>query len=98
MPSTSSLITASTRISRRADLLASGLRGETVMLDVQQGRYFGLDDIGSDIWALLESPLSVGELCEQLVATYDVDAEICQRDVLALLEELREAGLLQIHD
>jgi hypothetical protein len=67
------------------------------MLDVQQGKYFGLDGIGSDIWARMEAPLQVRDLCGQLVAAYAVDEKTCQRDVIALLEQLRDSGLIEVH-
>jgi hypothetical protein len=67
------------------------------MLDVEQGRYFGLDDISSDIWSRLAAPLQVRELCDQLVAVYDTDAATCERDVIALLVQLRDSGLIELH-
>jgi hypothetical protein len=87
-------ITAATRVARRADILANPLLDQTVMLDIQRGRYFGLDDIASAIWAMLEAPLLVDELCTRLVAVYEVDEATCRRDVIAHLERLRAEGLL----
>ena len=61
---------------------------EVVILSVERGSYFGLDEIGSEIWQRLESPIRVEALCDTLVAKYDADRSIIERDVLALLEKL----------
>ena len=67
------------------------------MLDVEQGCYFGLDDIGSDVWARLETPIQVAELCAKLAVVYAVDEKTCLTDAIALLEQLRDARLIEIH-
>ena len=46
---TISEITATTMISRSPAVLTAEADGEIVMMSIEQGRYFGLDDIGSDI-------------------------------------------------
>lgn len=66
------------------------------MLDPRQSTYFGLDAIGRRIWALLERPLSVDELCRTLESEFDVTAADCRADVLAFLEQLDQADLLEI--
>lgn len=56
-------------IVRRGSLfLTAGVGDETVMMNSNTGRYFGLDDIGSDIWRRLETPLSFGALVDALTA------------------------------
>jgi hypothetical protein len=69
---------------------------ELVMLDPGQGRYFGLDAVGNRVWELLETPRSVGDLCSALTGEFVVDAASCQRDVLAFLQQLADADLLDI--
>ena len=61
---------------------------EVVILSVERGSYFGLDEIGSEIWRRLETPVRVDALCETLVENYDAERSIIERDVLALLEKL----------
>lgn len=85
-----------TVVVRRAEPLTAEVDDELVMLDPRQSSYYGLDRIGRRIWELLERPLSVNELCSTLQNEFDVTAENCRSDVLALLEQLREAELLEI--
>jgi hypothetical protein len=54
---------AETRLVRRADLMASDLSAtETVMMDIDQGLYFGLENVAKDIWDYLASPRTLAEL------------------------------------
>ncbi len=70
---------------------------ELVMLDVEQGAYFGMDAVGTVIWEKLAAPVRVEDLCTALRQEYDVDADTCRREVLAFLETLRRHGLLELH-
>jgi hypothetical protein len=69
-------------------LVSAPIDGEVVILSVERGSYFGLDEIGSEIWRRLETPVRVDALCETLVENYDAERSIIERDVLALLEKL----------
>jgi len=70
------------------DVLSSELGSEHVLLNLADGIYYGLDDVGSDIWKLLQTPVSVGDICRAIVETRDVDTERCRSDVVKLLGEL----------
>jgi hypothetical protein len=85
-----------TVVARRADPLTARVDDDLVMLDPGQSQYFALDRIGRSIWELLDEPRSVDALCTELQAQFRVEAETCRNDVLAFLEELSEAGLLEI--
>jgi hypothetical protein len=81
-------------VRRSEDQIAATVDDEVIILSVERGSYFGLDDIGSDIWERLASPIRVDALCDALAARYDADRAIIERDVLALLEKLVAAGLV----
>ncbi|HEY1979766.1 MAG TPA: PqqD family protein [Xanthobacteraceae bacterium] len=74
-----------TLISRSDSLLVAGVHDETVMMDIQNGHYYGLDDIGSDIWKRLETPCRFSDLVDALIADYDADRAVIARDVLQLV-------------
>jgi hypothetical protein len=75
--------------------MASDIGGETVILGLQKGRYYGLDAVGARIWQLLQTPTSVADLQRAIVAEYDVAPERCQADLLALLQQLIDAGVVE---
>lgn len=72
--------------------------GSTVILDVQSGRSFTLDAVGSRVWGLLESTGSVDETLAALAREFDADLADLQVDVLQLIEQLSAGGLLAIAD
>ena len=70
--------------------------GMTVLLDVDSGRTFSLDDIGTRAWrALIEAP-TVQAAVEQLQREYDAEPGELERDLLALVDRLASAQLVQL--
>jgi len=81
-------------VRRSEDQIAATVDGEVIILSIERGSYFGLDDIGSKIWERLAAPIRVDALCDLLAQKYDADRPTIERDVLALLEKLVAAGLV----
>ncbi|MDS4022951.1 MAG: lasso peptide biosynthesis PqqD family chaperone [Candidatus Competibacter sp.] len=90
----SQLLDPHTRFARNPDLVAAEVDGETVMMSIDKGEYYGLNAVGSRIWELLESPNSINALCDQLIEEFDVDAEQCRTEVLTFAGELLEQGVI----
>ena len=90
------MLNASSRIVRSGDPLFAELDGETVMLDPDQGMYFALGATGSRIWALIEQPTVVSDLCSTLTTEFEVDSATCLDEALEFLDELRQAGLVEV--
>jgi hypothetical protein len=83
--------------SRRDNVVANDLSAtETVMLDIEQGIYFGVRGVGRRIWDRLTSPVTLETLVVELTAEYDVDESTCRAEVAAFLGELREYGLIDV--
>lgn len=76
--------------------LSAEVDGEVVLMSVDSGCYYGLDEIGGDIWRRLAVPASVGAVCQSLTVDYDGDPALIERDVLALLTRLRAEGLIEL--
>jgi hypothetical protein len=85
-----------TLVCRGTSILTGGVSGETVMMSVKSGRYYGLDDIGSAIWQRLEAPRRFGDLVDQLAADYDADRATIVGDVRALLAEMATHDLVKL--
>ena len=77
-----------TLIHRTASVLTAEIDKQIVMMDIESGRYLGLDDIGSVIWQRLETPRTFGELVDGLVADYDADRSVIADDVRKLLLDM----------
>jgi hypothetical protein len=74
--------------------VSTDVSGEAVILNVVSGHYFGLDVVGARVWALVQQPVPVKDIRDALVSEYDVDRAQCERDVVALLQELVAEGLV----
>ncbi len=72
--------------------------GESVILDLKEGVYYGLNPVGARIWSEIQEPTAVEEITAAITAEYDVDREQCRRDVISLLQDLEENDLIQIEE
>ena len=70
------------------------LAGEVVLLNLQSGVYYGLDQVGSRVWQLLMQSRGVDDVCAALLDEYDVSAETLRADVERLVGELSDKGLV----
>jgi len=75
-------------------VLISQLQDESVILNLESERYFGLDDVGTRFLTILTSSDSIEAAHETLVGEYDVDPQVLREDLLALVENLVDQGLL----
>jgi hypothetical protein len=89
-------INSQTILSACKDQVSSEIGGEAVILNLQSGTYYGLDEVGKRIWDLIQTPRSVKEVQENLLAEYDVESDQCEKDLIALLQSLADENLIEI--
>ena len=70
------------------------LSGETVLLDLESGVYYGLDVVGTRAWQLLVQGLTIVDMCAAMADEYDVAPEVLRDDLIRLVGELRERGIV----
>lgn len=80
----------------REGVLARVVGGEMVVLDVDRGLYYGLNEVGTLAWTLWVEGLTLGEAEARLSETYEVDAETLRADLLRLLKDLIANGLIDV--
>lgn len=83
-------------VSRRAELIETEVDGELVALHVDNGTCYGFNGTATRIWALIEQPRRFSELKEELTREFDVDPEVCERQLDELLRELEGDGLVEL--
>lgn len=77
------------------DVVAREVGGETVLLDLSSGQYFGLDTIGGRIWELLsERGQTLKELCDQIEAEFDAPRDRIEADLIVLAKQLSDQELI----
>jgi hypothetical protein len=81
---------------REEDVIAQQVKEETVMMSLKTDRYYALDAVGTEVWALLEQPTSLMDLCAALCAVFDVELTICLREVSSLVETLIGEKLVRV--
>jgi hypothetical protein len=92
------LVSLSSRATIHAHVLFRDLQGELVVLEPRRGVYFGLDAIGTRIWHLLQEPRPLTDVVVALVTEYEVDEAQAAADVLDLVRQLQEQGLVDVGD
>ena len=76
-------------------VVSAELDGETVLLNVQSGIYFGLDAIGSEIWKMVEPGATEEHIVQRLAADYDVEINKLRADIREFLDLLLTKGLVR---
>ncbi len=84
-----------THVSPSPSVYARAFGAEIVLLDFGKGEYFGLDEVGADIWRRLEAGDDIGAAADHLAAHYAVDRDEALRDIVDLVSELRSYGLVE---
>jgi len=87
-------ISFSDRVTVPDDVLISNLQDESVILNLDSERYYGLDDVGTRFVSVLTTSDSIETAYERLRNEYDVDPQVLRNDLLALIENLIDRGLL----
>lgn len=91
-------ITTKTRIRRAVDIPFAKAHDEMLAIDEQAGYYYAMNETSGRIWELIADPASVEAICTLLCQEFNVDADTCQREVIHLLHDLHDAGLVHIMD
>jgi hypothetical protein len=85
-----------TMISRSPSVTTAEMNGETVMMNIEQGRYFGLDRVGTDIWNHLDPPCTFAALIDHLLTVYEVDRTTLTGDARELLARMAQIGVVKL--
>jgi hypothetical protein len=74
------------------------LDGEAVMLNLESGKYYGLDEVGTRMWNLMAAHGALSPVLQALLEEYDVSEERLQGDLLKLVDDLAAHGLVIIEN
>ena len=79
---------------RRERVLVERIEEETVLLDLDSGLYFALNEVGARVWELCDGDRSLDDIVAVVTSEYDVDTNTARADVTELLEQLAGERLL----
>jgi predicted DNA-binding protein (UPF0278 family) len=78
------------------DIVYRDLDGSIVTLSLTTGEYVELDPVGTRIWQLIAQDGYRSSVREGLLASFDIDEDICDRELDAFLATLTDKGLITI--
>ncbi len=85
-----------TTILRSPDQVSGDLDGKIVLLSIENGQYYNMNEAGGRIWALLEKPMTIAALIDHLLGEFEIDRSTCEKETMAFLEQLQKDKLLKI--
>ena len=83
-------------VQRRSGLIQAEVDDELVALHIDQGACYGFNPTATRIWSMIETPRRSTELRDALLRDYDVEPAACERQLMALLGQLEQDGLVEL--
>jgi hypothetical protein len=90
------MIVTNTKVSKVEGVDVTELNGEKVMMNLETGKYFVLNDVASRIWESIQVTIVVNEIISGLLNEYDIDKSTCETGVISFLSKLNYAKLIHV--
>jgi hypothetical protein len=90
------MISLQQKVTISSEVLSQEVDGETVLLDLESESYFGLDEVGTRIWQLLNEGSNLQTVFDILLGEYDVDEKQLEKDIQDHVARLVKAGLVSL--
>jgi len=86
------------RVKARQEQVSCDLGDEAVVLNLEDGAYYGLNEVAARVWKLVQEPRTVVEIRDSLLEVYEVNIDSCTQDLLILIAQLQEWKLIEIEE
>lgn len=73
---------------RNERVIAKGVSESLVLLNLDNGEYYKLDEVGGRVWELCDGTQNVEEMVSTISEEYEASAETIRTDILELLRDL----------
>ena len=90
------MVSFTDRASAPAHVMVRFLDRESVLLNLETEKYFGLDETGTRMWQLLTASPNIDAAYQELLEEFDVEPELLRSNLVELLSRLVDNGLLQV--
>lgn len=91
-------IQSSSKLLLNQELLQSEIDGETIMMSIDNGKYYGLNTVASRIWEILKTEPLLSELVNKLIEEYEIEPTKCENETKEFLNNLIENKLIKIEE
>ncbi len=89
-------INLETSVCQKKDLFVTDIDGEKVMMHIDNGKYYAMNEVGSRIWDIIINPISVEQIVITLNDEYDIERSVCETAVLDFLESVYNENLIEV--
>ena len=91
------MISLQQKVTISSEVLSQEVDGETVLLDLKSESYFGLDEVGTRIWKLMNKTSNLQTISDTLLAEYDVNEKQLKKDLQEHIAQLAHVGLISLN-
>ena len=91
------MLSAETQIVASADQVSCEMDDDVMILNLKDGEYYELGQVGAHIWDAIQKPCSLEQLEQSLLDRYEVDLETARADLSELIGNLLDKGLVSVH-
>jgi hypothetical protein len=81
-----------------AKYIANKLGEEMVMMDMENGNFISMNNVGADIWSLCEKPMLVKDLVRELIKKYEISEDRCIDETIQFLGESMAQNIFTIQN
>lgn len=82
-------------IIRNENIDDTDIDGEKVMMNIDRGQYYSMNEVAGMIWDMAEKEIEVEDIVNKLLDEYEVEKDICISSTLSFLERLYHEGLIK---
>ena len=87
-----------TRLAFSDQVLVRELAGESVLLDLRTGVYFGLNIVGTRAWSVFATGASLRDVSEAIHEEFEAPAPVILEDLVRFADQLLNQGLCVVRD
>jgi Coenzyme PQQ synthesis protein D (PqqD) len=88
-------ITADSRPRKSSQVINQRASGSLVLLDLERGEYYALEEVGARVWNLCDGSHMVSDVVSIICQEYEAARDKVEADVLELLTDLADANLVE---
>jgi len=87
-------ISPNTFLSRNLEIITNEIDDEILMMSIEDGKYYGLNPVGSEIWKLIEEPKTLEEVIPALMEIFEIDEDSCRKESLEFIESMIKNNII----
>ena len=84
---------AHTKLQHSANATFQVVADEAIVIHLQTGVYYSLNEVGTSFWNMLDGQLTIGECASRIAVEYSAPPEVVLADLLELSADLASEGL-----